>query len=49
MSKGGWQYLWLHYQPTVDTAANAYVHPPDAVYVEQVYDSASFALLGIGS
>ena len=49
VNKAGWQYLWLHYQPTVDTSANAYVHPPDAVYVEQVYDSANFGLLGIGS
>ena len=34
-------------RPTITTAKN-YVHRPDAVYVERVYDAASFDLLGIG-
>ena len=48
VSKAGWQYLWVHYQETDDQTAKKFVHRPDAVYVERVYDAASFDLLGIG-
>ena len=47
VSKAGWQYLWVHYQETRDDqTAKKFVHRPDAVYVERVYDAASFDLLG---
>jgi hypothetical protein len=48
VAKAGWQYLWVHYQETDDPTAKKYVHRPDAVYVERVYDTADFSLLGIG-
>lgn len=47
--KGGWEYLWVRYKDEVDTDANFVVKRPLAVYVEQVYRSADFAALGIGS
>lgn len=47
--KLGWQYLWVHYVETHDATANAIARRPDGVYVERVYDTAPFGLLGIGS
>lgn len=49
VSKAGWQYLWVHYQETDDQTAKKYVQRPDEVHVERVYDTANFALLGIGT
>ncbi len=46
IAKGGWQYLWVLYEPAVD--ANRIVLQPAFAYVEEVYASASFAGLGIG-
>jgi hypothetical protein len=48
VAKAGWQYLWVHYQETDDQEAKKYVHRPDAVYVERVYEAAEFSALGIG-
>ena len=49
IAKGGWEYLWIRYEDEVDEAANALVKRPVAVYVEQVYQSADFSELGIGT
>ena len=49
ISKAGWDYLWVQYGDDVDTTAQVLIKKPVAVYVEQVYRSASFAGLGIGS
>ena len=49
VAKAGWEYLWVHYIEEHDTTADALARRPDAVYVERVYDAASFAALGIGS
>jgi len=46
ISKKGWEYLWVLYE-TVEGDEGA-VKRPKAVYVEQVYEYANFALLGIG-
>ena len=48
IAKGGWQYLWTRYEDAEDTAAKCLVKKPKAVYVETVYRSADFSLLGIG-
>jgi hypothetical protein len=47
--KGGWHYLWVEYQTTVDGANNRLVAPPIAAHVEQVYRDGDFSLLGIGT
>ncbi len=49
VNKAGWQYLWVHYAEEHDETAKTLVRRPDAVYVERVYDSANFGLLGIGT
>lgn len=49
IAKKGWEYLWVRYDEFEDTVANALVRRPAAVYVERVYDSGSFAGLGIGT
>ncbi len=48
ISKKGWEYLWVQYADEVDTSSNQVVKTPTAVYVEQVYETANFASLGIG-
>jgi hypothetical protein len=47
VAKTGWQYLWVHYQESDDANAKKYVHKPDAVYVERVYDAVDFSQLAI--
>jgi hypothetical protein len=49
INKKGWEYLWVRYEDSEDTAANVLVKKPTAVYIEKVYDLADFAALGIGT
>jgi len=49
ISKKGWEYLWVRYADSEDTAAKAVVKKPVAVYVERVYEEGNFAALGIGT
>ncbi len=49
VSKSGWDYLWVEYKIDEDTTAHRSVKVPLAVHVEQVYERADFALLGIGN
>ena len=46
-AKGGWEYLWVYYSAYVDTTAKQRAKQPKGVYVERVYDSASFGGLGL--
>jgi len=48
IAKGGWHYLWVLYEDTVDDTAKALVKTPKAVYVERVYDVGDFDELNIG-
>ncbi|MBA2479065.1 MAG: hypothetical protein H0V44_00245 [Planctomycetes bacterium] len=48
IAKKGWEYLWVQYGDDVDPAAKVLIKKPIAVYVEQVYEYANFALLGLG-
>lgn len=41
--KRGWEYVWVHSMLTTDTNSNTTVANPDGLYVEQVYEEASFA------
>lgn len=45
--KKGWEYLWVRYADSTDEQSHSLVKKPIAVYVEKVYESANFALLGI--
>ena len=47
ITKRGWDYLWVRYEDTEDTAAKRLVKSPVAVYVEQVYRYADLGGLGI--
>lgn len=47
INKGGWQYLWVRYEDSVDDTAKALVKKPLAAYVERVYEYGDFSLLGI--
>lgn len=47
IAKKGWEYLWITVEDYVDEAIPAMIKRPVAVYVEQVYEVASFDLLGI--
>ena len=47
IDKKGWEYLWVRYADAEDQ--NVLVKRPIAAYVEQVYESGNFALLGIGT
>lgn len=46
--KRGWDYMWVRYEDAVDTAQKARVRKPAFVYIEQVYEAANFAALGLG-
>lgn len=48
IDKTGWQYIWVRYKEYEDTVSKSLVRQPQAVYVETVYYSADFSLLGIG-
>jgi hypothetical protein len=37
ITKRGWDYLWVQYQPASDGASSSLVNTPVAVYVEEVY------------
>lgn len=45
--KQGWWYVWAKYAP--QTNSSQLVRPPQAVYVERVYEPGNFELLEIGS
>ena len=47
--KRGWDYLWVHHEDEKDDAAKTTVLRPTAAYVEQVFYSADFSRLGIGT
>lgn len=49
ITKCGWDYLWVEYARSVDDDTKKKVAQPIAVHVERVYDSGSFAALGIGT
>jgi len=49
ISKLGWDYLWVMYEPVEDTTAKAIATRPRAAYVERVYEVGDFNLLGIGT
>lgn len=49
INKKGWEYLWVRYEDEEDPNAKTLVKRPKAVYVEQVYPYADFAVLGIGT
>lgn len=46
-AKAGWDYLWVRFADAEDTAANALVKRPVAAYVERVYQSADFTVMGL--
>lgn len=46
--KGGHEYLWVKYSVVEDAAKNQMTRQPLAVYVNTVYPSTDFSLLGIG-
>lgn len=47
IAKGGWQYLWVLYEDEEDGEADRLVKRPVAAYVENVYYTGNFNLLGI--
>lgn len=47
--KGGWDYLWVSYADQDDAPSKSMIKVPVAVYVEQVYQTIDFAILGIGN
>lgn len=47
IDKKGWEYLWVRYADAEDTASKTLVKQPVAVYIEKVYQEASFSGLGI--
>lgn len=44
--KGGWDYLWVYYQPGANNGLPIQI--PVAAYVEQMYDSGDFTQFGFG-
>ncbi len=49
IDKKGHEYLWVLYEDVEDTTAKMLVRRPIAVYVQQVYATANFSALGIGT
>lgn len=47
IDKKGWEYLWIRYEDA--ESEDALIKQPVGVYVEQVYEEADFADLGIGA
>jgi hypothetical protein len=47
VQKKGHEYIWCLYERKPDGGAKAITKPPTAVYVEKVYETADFNLLGI--
>lgn len=48
-AKKGWEYMWVMYADRDDDTAKRIVKLPIGVYIEQVYELADFAGLGIGT
>lgn len=46
IQKKGWHYLWVRYEPKVES--NSLLQQPKAVYVSKVYQDGNFSGLGIG-
>lgn len=46
-AKGAWEFLWCVYAPRLN--GNVVAQTPVAAFVEKVYDSADFTLLGLGA
>jgi len=49
IEKLGWDYMWVSYEDTEDSAAKRLVKRPVSVHIERVYEFADFTLLGIGA
>jgi hypothetical protein len=49
IAKKGWEYLWVRYIDHEDTAAHMLIKKPVVAVVEQVYLTADFSTLGIGT
>jgi hypothetical protein len=49
IAKKGWEYLWVNWCKEVDSPTNALKPKAQGVYVQQVYEYANFATLGIGT
>lgn len=49
VSKKGWEYVWVKWAKELETASNALKPKVQGVYVQQVYEYANFATLGIGT
>ena len=47
IDKKGWEYLWVQFADS--ESSNKLIKVPSAVFVERVYDSSDFSLLGIGT
>lgn len=47
--KGGWDYLWVDYEDSVDAIANLGIRRPRSAIIEKVYFDEDFGLLGIGN
>jgi len=47
ISKKGWEYLWVYYAKSIDTTAKVKIPKPSAVYIEQIYEYASFGPLDL--
>lgn len=47
IAKNGWDYLWVRYADSDDTAAKAIIKKPLAAYVESVYSSGNLGALGL--
>ena len=47
ISKKGWEYLWVRYEPAEVGGLKVLGQKPRAVYVERVYDAGNFAGLGL--
>ncbi|MDR1611881.1 MAG: hypothetical protein LBT97_03750 [Planctomycetota bacterium] len=45
--KWGWEYMWVRYEPADDYNTKTRIKRPVGVYIEKVYELASFAGLGI--
>lgn len=48
IAKKGWEYLWVRYEDSEDTAAKTLIKKPVAVVIDRVYESGNMAGLGIG-
>jgi len=45
----GWEYVWVNFVPKADATAKVTRQIPAAAYVEQLYESADFSTLDIGT